>query len=257
MINKLLQDTFHTILKLLVGINILVILSFNNIAHAQSNYIPPQAFKYKDLIRTELNEYFKHIPDYNYVPSLIEHESCIHIKHKRCWQPTSSLKTSREEGAGLSMITRTYREDGSIRFDKLAELRDQYKKELKDAKWETIYQRPDVQIRMMTLMLRDDYKKLYNVENENYRLQMVNAAYNGGINGLLKERRACGLSKTCDAGVWFDNVERFCLKSKKFLYGTRSACDINRHHTSIIFKSILPKYQKQYFIKGELNVDKR
>lgn len=235
----------------------LILIFFNSLVFAQTNYIPPQAFKFKETIKQELDIYFPSLYDYNYVPSLIEHESCISLKHSRCWNSASRLKSAREEGAGLMQVTKTYREDGSIRFDKLTELRDQYKKELKDAKWETIYQRPDVQIRMGVLMIRDDYKKLYNIEDEESRMQMVDAAYNGGIGGLLKERRACGLSKSCNPNIWFGNVENFCLKSKKVLYGTRSACDINRHHVHDVFHIKIPKYDKQYFTKEDLNVNKR
>lgn len=225
----------------------LLVFSYSSLVYAQADYIPPQAFQHRETIKTELNTYFPNIPDYNYVPSLIEHESCITLRHKKCWNSASQLKTSRELGVGLGQITKTYREDGSIRFDKLTELRDMYKIELKDAKWETIHQKPDVQIRMIVLMLRDDYKRLYNVENVEYRLQMTDAAYNGGIGGLLKERRACGLSKSCDPGIWFNNVENFCLKSKKVLYGNRSVCDINRYHVYDIWEKRLPKYRKYYF----------
>lgn len=223
-------------------------------ACAETNYIPPKAFQYKETIESELNTYFPNIPEYNYIPSLIEHESCISLKHKKCWDSTAQLKTSRELGVGLGQITKAYNKDGSIRFDKLTELRNNYKQELKDAKWGTIYQRPDIQIRMIILMIRDDYERLYNVKNIEYRLQMTDASYNGGIGGLLKERRACSLAKDCDPGIWFNNVERFCLKSKKFLYGNRSACDINRWHVFDVFKNKLPKY-KQYFIRETNNVN--
>ena len=95
------------------------------------NYIPPQAYTFKDTIRTEIDMYFNNIPNYNYIPALIEHESCISLKHKRCWNSTSRLKSAREEGAGLGQITRAYNADGSLRFDSLYELRTRYKKELK------------------------------------------------------------------------------------------------------------------------------
>lgn len=230
---------------------IILLMFFTTFTYGEEDYIPPQAFNYKHIIENELNKNFPYLYNYNYIPSLIEHESCIGLKHRRCWNSLSRLKTAREEGAGLMQITRTYRKDGSIRFDKLSELRDMYKEELKEAKWATIYQRPDIQIRAGILMLRDDYKRLYSVEDKESRLQMVDAAYNGGIGGLLKERRACGLSKNCNPDLWFDNVEKFCLKSKEVLYGTRSACDINRYHVSDVFKNNLPKYNKYYFVKEQ------
>lgn len=235
--------------KLLLSLSILF-TSVVAFGYDVKTYIPPQAFTYKETIKKELDTYFPELYNYNYVPSLAEQESCISLKHKRCWSPTSQLKTQREEGAGLSMITRAYKADGSIRFDSLKAIRDNYKKELKDAQWETIYQRPDIQIRMMVLMIRDDYKRLYNITTVDNRLQMTDSAYNGGLGGLLKERRACGLSKDCNPNIWFNNVERYCLKSKKPLYGTRSVCFINREHTSSVFLVKIPKYQKQYFKQG-------
>lgn len=216
-------------------------------AIASQNYIPPQAFTHKETIKKELDTYFPTIPTYNYVPALIEHESCISLKHSRCWKSTSELRSKREQGVGLGQVTRTFREDGSIRFDVLTEMRQKYMKDLKEASWDTIKNRPDVQIRVITLMLRDTYKSLYNVEDPMARLQMTDAAYNGGLGGLQKERRACGLAKNCDPGIWFGNVEKYCLKSKKILYANRNACDINRHHVKDTLLVRVPKYQKQYF----------
>lgn len=237
--------------------NFLKILVFITMCHSlnsysadnNNNFKPQKAYKYKEIIKKELDMYFPELYNYNYLPSLIEHESCISLTHKRCWEPTSQLKTSREEGAGLGQVTRAYKTDGSVRFDKLSEMAANYKNELKEAKWETIYQRPDIQIRLMVLMLRDIYKKLYTVTNPEYRMQMVDSAYNGGLGGVLKERRACNMSENCDPNIWFNNVEKYCLKSKKVLYGDRSACDISRHHTRDVFLSRLPKYNKYYFVK--------
>lgn len=75
-------------------------------------------------------------------------------------------------------------------------------------------------------------------------LAFADAAYNGGIGGLDNERRACKLSKTCDHTKWFNNVERFCLKSKAALYGQRSACDINRHHVYDVLLIRSQKYEQ-------------
>jgi hypothetical protein len=230
----------------------LFLISHSVIAQSVKTYIPPQAFEYKEIIHSELGTFFPNIPEYNYVHALIEHESCISLRHSRCWNPKSQLKSAREEGAGLSMITRAYRSDGSIRFDSLTDMRNQYRHELKEASWNTIYQRPDIQIRLLVLMSRDNYKKLYNINNDYERLAMTDAAYNGGLGGLLKERRACGLSKGCDPQYWFGHVEKYCMKSKKAIYGDRSPCSINRHHVFDVLHTRLPKYKLQYFKPGDL-----
>lgn len=231
-------------MKKLLGLLLLLLCTTS---FAQSNYIPERAFTFKPIIQTELDTYFNTIPDYNYAPSLIEHESCISLKHSRCWNSTSRLKSEREEGAGLGQITRAYAKDGSLRFDSLQAMKDRYKEPLKEASWDTIYQKPEVQIRMVVLMIRDDYKKLYNVPSPMERLMMTDASYNGGLGGLFKERRACGMAANCDPNIWFNNVERHCLKSTKAIYGQRSPCDINRHHVDDVFHNKLPKYRKQYF----------
>lgn len=216
-------------------------------ANAQG-YIPPQAFQHKDTIKSEIQTYFDNIPNPYYIPALVEHESCISLKHSRCWNSTSRLKSAREEGAGLGQITRAYNADGNLRFDSLYELRTRYKTELKDAKWETIYSRPDMQIRMILLMSRDNYNKLYDVPEGMERLAMTDAAYNGGMGGLQKGRRLCSLRQGCDPDVWFGNVEKIVVKSTKPIYGNRSPDDINKHHVKDVLKTRMPKYERnRYF----------
>ena len=236
---------------------LMLLLLTSNLVFAQPDFIPSKAFTFRDTIHSELDSYFPYLYNYNYVPSLVEHESCISLNHKKCWNSMSRLKTAREEGAGLGQVTKAFNPDGTVRFDTLSEMAKRYKVELKEAKWETIYQRPDIQLRIIILMLRDDYKKLYAIENPEYRMQMVDAAYNGGLGGVLKERRACGLAQNCNPNVWFNNVEKTCLKSKKVLYGTRSACDINRHHVHDVFHNNIPKYSKSYFVIKEQQSETR
>lgn len=174
--------------------------------------------------------------------ALIEHESCIGLKHSRCWNPASRLKSQREEGAGLGQLTRAWRADGSLRFDALAEMRNKHNNELYQLNWGNIYTRPDLQIRAVLLKSKDNYKYYLKIANKQNALLFGDAAYNGGISGLDREIGACKLSSTCDHKVWFNNVERFCLKSTTALYGGRSACDINRHHVKDVALIRSPKY---------------
>ncbi len=210
------------------------------------DYIPEKAFKYFDTINQETDKYFAYTPSKAYVPALIEHESCISLTHRRCWEPTSRLKTSREEGAGLGQLTRTWNKDGTVRFDSLKGMANAYKEELKELRWENVYSRPDLQIRALILMIRDNYKALQVIEDPIARLQMADAAYNGGLGGVRKDRLLCGLKKGCDPQKWFGNVELTCSKSKAALYGTRSPCYINRHHVDDVFNYNLPKYELQF-----------
>jgi hypothetical protein len=146
----------------------------------------------------------------------------------------------REEGAGVGQITRAYRADGSLRFDALADLRSQYGAELGALAWSTVYQCPDLQLRALVLMSRDSARQFRAAPA---MLEFGDAGYNGGPAGVQRERRACALAKGCDPGLWFGNVELHCLKSREPLYGSRSACDINRDHVHNVFKVRAAKYE--------------
>lgn len=182
-------------------------------------------------------------PKRHLIASLIEHESCISLKHSRCWDPTSKLKTNREEGAGLFQITRAYTSTGKVRFDALEELRSKYYKELYELNWLNIYSRPDLQIRAGILKSKENYKLFAPyAANTIEALAFADAAYNGGVSGVNSERRACKLTAGCDPSRWFGHTELLCLKSKYALYGNRSACDINRHHVHDVINIRSNKY---------------
>jgi hypothetical protein len=222
----------------------LLVFATSVFAQDRSTYIPARAHEHLPAVRAQIQELW---PDFfapNYIPALIEHESCLSLTHSRCWSPTSQLKTHREEGAGLGQLTRAYRQDGSIRFDALAEARRLDPRGLNELRWETVYQRADLQIRVIVLMSRHTWNRLKSlVPQDEPRLAMADAAYNGGLGGLLDERRACALKAGCDPNLWFGHVEHTCQKSRKPLYGTRSACDINRHHVHDVLNVRMSKYK--------------
>lgn len=126
-------------------------------------------------------------------------------------------------------------------------MRAQYPKELRELSWDTVYQRPDLQIRTIVLMTRDLYMYYKPSSTGDAALHFADAAYNGGRGGVDRERRACKISSGCDHTQWFGHVEKYCLKSKKALYGNRSACDINRHHVKDVTVTRAQKYQKYFW----------
>jgi hypothetical protein len=208
-------------------------------AHAAE--IPAGFWKYGPVLADEQRKYWPDHPIPAALAALVEQESCISLTHSRCWNPESRLKTSREEGAGMGQITRAYNADGSLRFDSLAEAVDRYGADLRGLTWGTVYQRPDLQLRAMVLMSRDSAQPFRHTRGW---LHFGDAGYNGGVAGVQKERRACAASQGCDPAIWFGNVERHCLKSRKHLYGGRSACDINREHVRNVFGPRLARYLK-------------
>lgn len=224
-----------------------VIGLFGGVARAQdvATYIPANAQTHLATLAAEQRAHWPDHPRPAVLAALVEHESCISLKHSRCWNPTSKLKTSREEGAGLGQITRAYRQDGSLRFDALAEMRGRHPA-LSDWSWENVYRRPDLQLRALILMNRDNFQALHRTAGQGADLlAFTDAAYNGGLGGVQAERRACAAAKGCDPRRWFGHVEHRCLKSRAALYGNRSVCDINRHHVHDVLVTRTPKYERR------------
>jgi hypothetical protein len=208
-------------------------------------YIPPQAFKYFDIIKDEQRKIIPDFPYTNYWAGLAEHESCISLTHKRCWSPTSQLKTKRENGAGLFQITRTFNPDGSIRFDVLSDMKKQHL-DLKELSWNNVLSRPDLQIRAMMIMSKTNYNMFNKVTSTYDRMAMMDAAYNGGAGSVKKRRLKCGLTKNCDPQLWFDNIENMVVKSTKPMYGGRSAQEINNHHVEDVLTTRMRKYEPYF-----------
>jgi hypothetical protein len=214
-----------------------LLLVFSPRAHAGT--LPDGFVKYGPVLKLEQHRIWPDHPDPVALAALIEQESCVSLTSRSCWNPVARLKTEREEGAGVGQITRAYRADGSLRFDSLAALREQYGGELGAWSWSNVYQRPDLQLRALVLMSRDSARPFRAAVA---MLQFGDAGYNGGVAGVQKERRACALAAGCDPALWFGHVERHCLKSPRPIYRSRSACDINREHVRNVFLVRRTKY---------------
>jgi hypothetical protein len=198
-------------------------------------YIPSNAYKYLPVLKTEIS---KRLPSFKYptyFAGLIEQESCISLTHSRCWKPDSELKTSREQGVGLGQITRAWDSNGKLRFDSLSDLKNRYYSELKEANWSNIKYRPDLQIRMILIMVSNSLNYYKQIPDLYQRLAFADSAYNGGTKLLDKERITCGLVRNCDPNIWFNNTEKQNSRGTKVLYGTRTAFGINREHVRNIF----------------------
>lgn len=253
-----------TFFKAFLALILLLVGAMPLQAQAQDvkTYIHPRAIELYPSMRKELPEVFPAIPIAAYPLALIELESCITLKHPRCFSVTSELKTywadgtARENGVGLPQITRAWKQDGTVRMDTLASLKKLYPIQLKGVTWDTIRKSPDEQIRVMLLLLQDDYKNLYVIPNPTERLKFTDSAYNGGRKDALAARKVCGLAKGCDPNVWFGNVEKYSVKSENVLYGGRSPKEINNHHVRDVFLTRMPKFQKSFKFHSALGEKK-
>lgn len=205
--------------------------------------IPPQAAPFLPLVGQQARELVPEIPAH-YFGALIEHESGCPSLKRMCWSPTARLLSKREKGGGLAQLTVAYREDGSVRFDSLMEARKLDPRGLNELRWDTLFERPDLQIRAMVLMSRQNYNRVAKlVADPHMRLMFTDLSYNAGFGRVLNDRRACGLQSGCNPDKWYGHVEKTCTASKKPLYGTRSACDISRHHVHDVVDVRMPKYK--------------
>lgn len=206
--------------------------------------IPPQAQQYLPVLTAQVKEVLPgfHAPEY--FGALIEHESgCPAIK-SMCWNPKARLKSAREEGAGLGQITRAYRADGTLRFDALAETRRLDPRGLNELRWDNVYERPDLQMRVMVIMTRQNWNRVGKLtQDRSYQLQLTDLSYNAGFGRVLNDMRGCSLLPGCNPQRWRGHVEKTCTASTKPLYGTRSACDISRHHVHDVIDTRMPKYK--------------
>lgn len=203
--------------------------------------VPPNAEKYlPDLVQAQ-RTIWPDAPMPSFLAGQIEQESCITLKHSRCWDPRAELKTSRENGIGLGQFTRAYNKDGSIRFDKISELAAAHKS-LKGWSWANRYD-ADYQLKAIVEMDKAIFNRQKSAANADERLAFTLSAYNGGEGGVLQDRRLCANTKGCDPSRWWNHVERYSLKSKtpKQGYG-QSFFRINREYVSNIVHVRRAKY---------------
>jgi len=214
----------------------------NASAQDARTYIPAQAPQHLPALKDLMARHWPAMPTPWVLAGQIEKESCITLKHPRCWNATSRLKSQREEGAGLGQITRTWRVDGSLRFDALAELKAQHPA-LAALNWGNVYQRPDLQLLAIVLKNRDNHAAFAAVHSERERLILATLAYNRGVGGVKAEMRACRLKAGCDPQRWAGHVETTCTASRRPLYAGRSACDISRAYPLDVIDRRAPKYR--------------
>lgn len=211
--------------------------------------IPENAIKWLPYLEEEKIKHWNEFTQPNYLAALIEHESGCFGLPKMCWSPRARLKTSREEGAGFGQLTRTFRKDGSIRFDSLYDLKAT-NPSIQYLNWSNIYSNPRLQLRSVVLKVKQDYKyiKTSKVSIED-AIYFTDASYNAGRGRMNKDRKICASKPNCDPNKYYGHVSNICSISVKIY--NRSACDIYHNHVDDT-KIRSPKYIKFFKSKEVL-----
>lgn len=180
-------------------------------------------------------------PEPHTLAGQVEQESCISLRHSKCWNPRAELKTSREYGFGLGQITVAYRADGSVRFNKFEELRKEVPA-LRSWTWAERY-RIDYQLLAVVEMDRMLFGTFKDAATLRDRWAFTLSAYNGGKGGVTQDRLLCRNTPGCDPSRWFGHVEHTSLKTRRVNPGYgKSAFEINREYPVLILDVRRPKY---------------
>ena len=208
---------------------------------ALANDIPANASKYIPILNKSIDQLWPSIQMRSYFAAQIEQETCITLKHSKCWNPRAELKTSREYGFGLGQFTIAYTADGKERFNVWKETKAM-SKALKDWEWEDRYN-PEMQIKAMIIKNKVNYGTLSFAFDEYQRMAFLAATYNGG--STFRDRKLCEAIKGCFSNVWFGNVELHSVKSKTKIPGYgKSFFEINREYVRNVIINRRPKYVK-------------
>lgn len=201
--------------------------------------LPERARQYIPILKSEQVRLWPDMPLPAALAAQVEQETCPSLKHRMCWSTRAELLTSWERGVGLGQITKTQR------FDALAGVRSANMSELAGWSWAdaSIYD-PRYQLRALVLMDRTAWRQTAFAATPTERLKFTLTAYNGGIGGVLSDRKVCQATPGCDPSRWTGHVEHTSLKAKKPVSGYGlSFFEINRAYSRNILGFRLEHYK--------------
>ena len=220
-----------------LGLCLLTGLLFLGFAtRAAAAELPPGAVRYLPVLVAEQQAHWPDVPLPSALAAQVEQETCPSLRSPKCWNPRAELRTSREYGFGLGQLTVTPRFNNFVEARRLdASLRDWQFADRFD---------PARQLRTLVLMDRAAYVRLAAlVPDERARLAMAFSAYNGGLGGVLNDRRLCAAAPGCDPGQWFGHVALHSTKARVATGGYgQGFFQINRGYVRAAMIERRPRY---------------
>jgi hypothetical protein len=197
--------------------------------------VPPNAVPLLPVLAAEIDRAWPDLVPRSALGAQIEQETCISLKHRFCWSTHAELKTAREYGFGLGQLTITRR------FNVFEEVKAM---DRTLASWQ-FADRYNAQYQLRALVVKDRqaWGQVQGAATAVDRLAFAMAAYNGGMGGVLSDRKVCSATRGCDPGRWFGHVERTSLKQKKAAAGYgKSFFEINREYVRNVLEVRRPRY---------------
>ena len=189
--------------------------------------VPVAALALLPILKEEQLKYWPTMPIPSALAAQVQKESCITLKHSKCWNVRAELKTDREYGFGLGQITITKK------FNVFEELKAS-NKALADWRWEDRFN-ARYQLRAIVIKDLQCNNMMRNTATQLDRLKMAFSCCNGGGGGVLKDRRLCSNTAGCDPRVWDGNVELTSFKSRTAVKGYgQSFYAINRGYVKAL-----------------------
>lgn len=205
--------------------------------------IPALALVYLPVLASVLGALWPDVPDPAVIAGQVEQETCITLTHPKCWNPRAELKTSREYGFGLGQLTIT------PAFDNFRAAQG-WDKSLSGWAWADRFD-PDMQLRALVAYDRNLYRQIRFGANGRERTAFMLSAYNGGLGGVLKDRRVCAGTANCDPDRWFGHVEQHSFRSRTAVKGYgQSFFAINRGYVANVMGFRADRYRDVIFFQN-------